>query len=71
MIKHMLSCKKLQNSRTESPSVRAKTDFARGEELLEFFNFGIFSKQAKNKVWKVAINKKSQEISRKSLSYLK
>ena len=67
----MLSCKKLQNSRTESPSVRAKTDFARGEELLEFFNFGIFSKQAKNKVWKVAINKKSQEISRKSLSYLK
>ena len=67
----MLSCKKLQNSRTESPSVRAKTDFARGEELLEFFNFGIFSKQAKNKVWKVAINKKSQEISRKSLSCLK
>ena len=64
----MLSCKKLQNSWTESLSVRAKTGFARGEELLEFFNFGIFSKQAKNKIWKVAINKKSQEKKNSSIN---
>ena len=35
MIKHMLGCNILQNS--ESLAVRAKTDFARGEEPLIFF----------------------------------